>query len=238
MATKFSQDHDTTKLFDDMTELRVQIGILIHQTQRGVDNAKRIRDLWDQLAQLTDIAPPVRFAVQRERLRPSFVAGAWHYGKGNDTEPYEKPEEEHFRYFVVCLDGWREDGLAGDRCMRMQGMRQFFVSRTLTHGKPSYCDCGAKVSNQVIVEIRQGEKYWYMRAPYPNIDILDIRGIAIRNPYGKLTPAHLQMRLPIYSKCLVTHQAEGLMHFHSHAIFLTLPQFEWESIFQIQASLE
>jgi hypothetical protein len=223
-----------------MNELRAQIGILTHQRDRGYENAGRIRDLGDQLAQLSDIAPPARFTVQCEALTPVFVAGSWHCkgGTEDDSASCATAEKEHFRYFVVCLGGWREDGLAGDRCMRMQGMRQFFKSRALTHGQQLYCDCGANPRNEVIVEIRQGEKYWYMRAPCPNVDILDICAIAQRNPFGKLTPDQLQMRLPIYSKCLVTYQAKGLVHFHSYAIFLTLPQCAWQSIFQIAASLE
>jgi hypothetical protein len=121
--------------------------------------------------------------------------------------------------------------------------RQLYPSEAWAPGQRWYCDCGTrfKGGNGVIVEIREGTQYFYMRAPCPDAEILDIRAMAHEKKFGKLTPAELYAKLPVCQPAvttLVTHQAGGLARFQSHVLFLTLPEFSWDSIFQFASSME
>jgi hypothetical protein len=236
-----------------MKELWAQIGELI--SERGHNNTERIRDLLNQLAPLQGLKKRLeREAVQREReaLTPVFVDGfgdgdGFGHGFGVDSASYNGTRNPILlRYFFVCLGGWTTvvgDKLVFDRCMKMhssEGLRQLNQSRALTHGQSCYCECGVgfKASSGVIVEIRENEKYWYMRALCPDADILDMLAMAHETNLGEVNFDQLHARPRMYSKCLVTHQAGGLARFESHEIFLKLRMFEWESIFQFAAFLE
>jgi hypothetical protein len=56
--------------------------------------------------------------------------------------------------------------------------------------------------------------------------------------HSTIIPDQFQVRPRIYSKCLVTHQAEGFALFESYEIFLLLPWIQWDAIYQFAASLE
>jgi hypothetical protein len=80
-----------------------------------------------------------------------------------------------------------------------------------------------------------------MRAPCPDAEILDIRAMAHEKKFGKLTPAELYARLPVCQPAattFVTHRAGGLARFQSYALFQTMPESSWDSIFQFASSME
>jgi hypothetical protein len=146
----------------------------------------------------------------------------------------------HFRFFFVCLAGWAK------KCMTLissKKWRQLYPDQPWASGQRWYCRCYSRYKSTygVIVEIRKGTSYYYMRADCPDSEILDIRAMAHEKKYGKLTPAELYAALPICQPAvttLVTHDESGQWaHFESFEIFETLPQFGWDTIFQLAASM-
>jgi hypothetical protein len=225
---------DTT-LIADMTALWAQIGEL--RSERG-NNTALIRDVLNQLAPLRTLNRQLeREAVQRqlEAANTVFVHGfgdgdGFGDGIGVDSGKCNGTRNPILvRYFWVCLGGWTtvvDDKLVFDRCMKSYS--------TETHGQKTHCDCGVRfhASSGVMVEISQGEKFWYMRAPYPVVGQLDTR------PELPLRLWELLVCPRISSKCLVTHQAEGCALFESHEIFRLLPWMQWDEILQFAESLE
>ena len=132
-----------------------------------------------------------------------------------------------------------------DKCMRMipsKAWHQLHPEAAWVAGQRWYCSCQSryKAGNGCIVEIRQGEKYFYMRASCPDHEILDIRAMAHEEKFGKLTPAELYARLPVCQPAatsFVTHMEDGVARFKSHQVFLPLPEFNWDTIFQFTGSM-
>jgi hypothetical protein len=196
----------------------------------------RVKELMDIIEKTVIIdIPQLSFGGSNEHLNASAYDDEFSSFKGG-----------YFRYYFLCPGGWTANGVSGDRCMTMlssKKWRQLYPSEAWAPGQRWYCDCGTrfKGGNGVIVEIREGTQYFYMRAPCPDAEILDIRAMAHEKKFGKLTPAELYAKLPVCQPAvttLVTHQAGGLARFQSHVLFLTLPEFSWDSIFQFASSME
>ena len=133
-----------------------------------------------------------------------------------------------------------------DKCMKLlssKTWRQLHPSEAWCPGQRWYCDCGTKykAGNGCVVEIRQGEKYFYMRASCPDREILDIRAMAHETKFGKLTPAELYARLPVCQPAatsFVTHMEDGRARFKSNEVYQTLPHFNWDTIFQFAGMMK
>jgi hypothetical protein len=209
---------DPTTLMSAIAALRQQmLDLIADQDDNGRHHRDQIRDLMDQISTLSEFKRRRDLEAGRRRVK----------GRGKGT----KVEEVHVRYFYMCLAG-----LAGDKCMKMHSSEP----RALTHGHRWYCECGIRLKRDsgILVEFSQGEKHWYVRAPYPDCEILDIPEMAQRQQLVKLTPDELHARLRPSKACLVTHHAGGLAQFYSYEIFMQLQEFQWVEIFQVAASME
>ena len=151
-------------------------------------------------------------------------------------------EGGHFRYFFVCLGGLVA-GFPGNKyvCMTMlssKRWRQLFPTEAWTAGPRWYCDCGTKykAGNGVVVEIKQGEQYFYMRAPCPKTEYREFP-ITQEMMIGrrKLSRAEFYFGLPVCQSAdtvFVTHGEGRLPRFESYERFSGLPLFSWESVDQ------
>ena len=159
-------------------------------------------------------------------------------------------EGGHFRYFFVCLGitYWGSDSVSStpDKCMKLlssKTWRQLHLGKAWCPGPRWYCDCKTKfkASNGCVVEIKQGDEYFYMHAECPDPEVLDIRALAHQKKYGHLTPAELYANLPVCQPAatsFVTHLENGRARFQSEEIFNTLPKFDWDTIFQFAGMMK
>ena len=102
--------------------------------------------------------------------------------------------------------------------------RQLKPSEAWVAGQRWYCDCQTKykAKNGCVVEIKQGDQYFYMKADCPDHEFLDIRAMRHEEQYGgHLSPAELYASLPVCQPAatsFVTHLPNGRARFEHRGL--------------------
>jgi hypothetical protein len=206
-----SSDDDPTRLESEIIALRAQMFELMSGEDNGSLHKNQIYDIFDKIETLN---------LRRTR---------------REREAAKERPKVHVRYFYMCLAEW-----PSHRCMKMFSSDAPPAPMTSTRPQRWYCECGKKVTHhsKILVEIRQGAKHWYVRAPWPDISMLNMREMVRRQQLVNLTPIELRARLGFHRASLVHYSPMGLDSFDTYDIFMQLQEFQWDEIFQVKASME
>jgi hypothetical protein len=206
-----SSDEDPTRLESESRALREQMFELMTGENSEFLNKNAISDIMDKIETLN------HRRTRRER------------------EAAKERPKVHVRYFYMCLDEW-----SSYRCMKIISSDAQPTPMTSTGPQRWYCECGKRFNHhsKIVVEIRQGEKHWYVRAPRPDIDMLSMQDRVRRQQLVNLTPIELHARLGFHRASLVHYSPMGLDSFDTYNIFMQLQEFQWDEIFHVKASME
>ena len=220
-------------LADDMKEHKV----FTEQLRVATDPAeiRRLVDAIDALATKPDLV-----AYQTDRTEGQqwemLLASAY------SDEICTMPGGGYFRYFFICLGGG-----TGWRCLRMvpsKMWRKLFPEAAWVPRQRWYCSCATKYRAKfgVVCEAHRPKVgLFYMRAPCPDEDIIDLRAMRLERDNPHLTtPQALYDSLPVIHPSrtsLVEEVEDGIFKVKSEADFDAMPHFEWQQVFTFVKTL-
>ena len=158
------------------------------------------------------------------------------YAAGYTDEWYHIPDKKvSFRTFYLCGRKW-----GTERChtLTVSSLWNRLHQDPIASGQRWYCPvCEAryKPANGVMVEMLiQGVSY-YIKAPFPTDDIIDLKAMAVETYHaGAQSPEELLKAIPeahpLGAEWLVATRYEGT-YSYQEAVFEDIPSLDWNQIY-------